>query len=224
MRVGIIGDLHLPYTHPEYLGFVKAVFRKAKVNKVVQIGDLVDNHALSFHESEPTLKGANGELLDARKALKPWFKAFPKMTITLGNHDLIPARQLKRIGMDSEVWMRPLHEVYDMPKGWEIVDTVTIDGVLYHHGYTSAGVNGFRNDANKRMCRTVSGHAHGNAGISASASDHRLVWGMAVGCGVDVHSMAMVYGRHFLQKPIVACGTVINGEPQVHYMSLGEHQ
>ncbi len=222
MNVGIIGDTHEPYCLEGYLEFCKKTFKKAKVNKVVHIGDLVDHHALSFHDSEPMLKGVHGEMLDAKEKLKPWYKAFPKLTLCAGNHDLIPARQLKKIGMDSEVWMRPLGEVYNFPKGWKLVDTVTIDGVLYHHGYTANGVNGFRNDSIKRMCRTVTGHAHGNAGISATASDHRLVWGLAVGCGVDNASMAMVYGKHFMQKPIISCGLVLNGEPQIKYMQLGE--
>ena len=221
-RVGIIGDTHLPYENPDYLEFCVTTFEQWDVDTVIHIGDLVDHHALSFHDSEPTLKGINGELEDARTRLQPWYKAFPKLIMCGGNHDLIPARQLKKIGMDAEVWMKPLKEVYDMPKDWQIVDTITIDNVLYHHGYTACGANGFRNDAKDRMCRTVTGHAHGNCGISASASDHRLVWGMAVGCGVDNDSMAMAYGKHFKQKPIVGCGVVIEGSPYVEYMALGE--
>ena len=222
MRVGVIGDTHIPYEHKDYLKFCKRVFKKHRCNKIIHIGDLIDHHALSFHESEPELKGANGELLDARSRLKPWFRAFPKVTVILGNHDSIPARQLRKIGIDSEVWMRPIDKVYNFPRGWTTADEIKIDNVLYHHGETASGVNGFRNDAIHRMCNTVSGHNHSNAGISATASQHRLVWGMAVGCGVDNKSMAFVYGKHFKQKPIVACGTVINGVPQVHYMNLGE--
>lgn len=221
--VGIIGDTHIPYELDGYLEFCKETFEAYGVDRVVHIGDLIDHHALSFHDSEPALKGANGEYIDAIERLKPWYKAFPKLEICNGNHDLIPARQLKKMGMDCEIWMRPLEEIYKMPKGWKIVDTVTIDGVLYHHGYTANGANGFRNDAIKRMCRTVTGHAHGNAGVSATASDHRLVWGLAVGCGIDNTKMAFVYGKHFLQKPIISCGIVIEGiTPIVEFMDLGE--
>lgn len=220
--VGIIGDTHIPYELEGYLEFCQKMFKAWRVNRVVHIGDLVDHHALSFHDNEPMLKNAAGELVDAREKLQAWYKAFPKLQLCAGNHDLIPQRQLHKIGMEAEVWMRPIKEVYGMPKGWEMVDTVTIDGVLYHHGYTANGVNGFRNDAVRRMCRTVTGHSHGNAGIAASASEHRLVWGMGVGCGVDVTSMAMVYGKHFLQKPIIACGIVQEGSPFIEYMQLGE--
>ena len=221
-RVGIIGDTHIPYEHRDYLDFCKKTFKKHRVDTVIHIGDLIDHHALSFHDSEPSLKGASGEYIDARERLKPWYKAFPECTVILGNHDRIPARQLTKIGIDADVWMRPIDDVYEFPKGWKTETEVRIDGVLYHHGETSNGVNGFRNDAIHRMCNTVSGHNHSNAGISATASQHRLVWGMAVGCGVDNKSMAFVYGKHFKNKPIIACGTVIEGVPQVHYMDLGE--
>lgn len=220
-RVGVVGDTHLPFELEGYLQFVKKTFKKYGVTRVIHIGDLVDHHALSFHDSEPMLMGAHGEMMDARERLKPWYKAFPKLEICGGNHDLIPQRQLKKIGMDSLTWMRPLEEVYNFPKGWKIIDSVTIDNVLYHHGMTACGVNGFRNDAKDRMCSTVTGHAHGNFGVSYSASENRLVFGMAVGCGIDVDTMAFVYGRHFKQKPIVGCGVVINGHPIPVPMDLG---
>ena len=71
--------------------------------------------------------------------------------------------------MEAEAWMRPLADVYNFPKGWTIEDEIEIDGVLYHHGYTANGVNGFRNDSKARMVSTVSGHCHGNAGVSYTA-------------------------------------------------------
>ena len=221
-RIGIIGDTHLPFEREGYAEWCKATFRKHKVNKVIHIGDLVDHHSLSFHESEPMLHGAQGELMTVQSKLKKWFKLFPQLTLIMGNHDKIPQRQLKKIGMDGPTWMRPLKEVYNMPAGWEVVMDYTMDGVYFHHGETALGVNGFRSDAQARMCNTVMGHAHGNAGISATACDHRLVWGMAVGCGVDAKHMAFAYGKNFKLKPIIACGLVLDGEPMVKYMDLGE--
>ena len=221
-RVGIIGDTHLPFEHEGYLDFCKKMFKQWQCDTIIHIGDLIDHHALSFHDSEPELKGANGERIDAIEHLQPWYKAFPELTLIYGNHDKIPKRQLNKLGMDAEVWMRPLEEVYDMPEGWKLTDTVWLDMVCYHHGETALGANGFRNDAMSRMCNTVSGHAHGNAGISAFACEHRLVWGMAVGCGIDAKKMAFAYGKNFKQKPILACGIVIDGEPFVEFMNLGE--
>jgi len=83
-------------------------------------------------------------------------------------------------------------------------------------------VNGFRTDAERRMCCTVSGHVHSNAGISSTATPQELVWGMAVGCGVNAKHMAFAYGKNFLRKPVIACGIVYHGEPVVEFMNLGK--
>lgn len=222
--VGVIGDTHIPYELPEYLPFCKRIFREQGVNRVIHIGDLIDHHALSFHESEPCLQGARGERILATERLRPWFEAFPGLKLIMGNHDKIPPRQLKRIGLDAQVWMRPLAEVYGFPDGWKTVDKVFSNGVLYHHGETALGANGFRNDAQSRMTSTVTGHAHGNSGVSYTATDHRLVFGCAVGCGVDAKSMAFAYGKNFKHKPIISCAVILDDGklPVVFPMDRGE--
>lgn len=222
--VGIIGDLHAPYEHAGYLDFCKKIFKEQGVNKVISIGDLLDNHALSFHDSEPSLVGATGERELAEERLKPWYEAFPELTLIVGNHDLMANRKAIKAGIDPKVYMRPINEVYNFPKGWDVVDKIILNNVMYHHGETATGVNGFRNDAKARMMSTVTGHIHSNLGVSYTATDHRLVYGMAVGCGVDVDSMAFVYGKHFKLKPVIGCGVVAdNGKrPMVFTLDLGE--
>jgi predicted phosphodiesterase len=219
--VGIIGDTHLPYEHEGYLEFCQSIFEQYDVDTVVHIGDMFDNHALSFHDSEPVLQGVTGEYEDARERAKAWYEAFPEATLIQGNHDRIPARQLRKMGMEPSIFLRPIEDLFGMPKGWDVQDSIEIDNVLYHHGETAGGVNGFRLDCQARMRCTVTGHNHSNAGISATATDQELVWGMAVGCGVDHAHMAFAYGKHFKNKPILACGVVIDGSPFVEYMDLG---
>ena len=221
-RVGVIGDTHLPYEKEGYLEFCQETFEAWDVDTIVHIGDMFDNHSLSFHDSEPNLHNVYGEYESAFDRAKDWYEAFPTATLIMGNHDRIPMRQLKKLGMEPTIFMKPFEELMGMPKGWTCEDSIIIDDVLYHHGETATGVNGFRKDCETRMRCTVSGHNHSNAGISATATDQELVWGMAVGCGVDHAHMAFAYGKHFAKKPIIACGVVIDGEPHVEYMDLGK--
>ena len=220
-RVGIIGDTHLPYELDGYLDFCVDTFNKHGVDTVIHIGDFFDNHSLSFHDSEPTLHNVLGEYESAFERAQDWYEAFPELTLVMGNHDRIPARQLRKLGMEPSIYMRPIEELFGMPSGWQVVDQIVIDDILYHHGETAGGINGFRKDAEQRMRCTVSGHNHSNAGISATATDQELVWGLAVGCGVNHEHLAFAYGKHFAKKPIIACGVVIEGEPHVEFMSLG---
>jgi len=220
-RVGIIGDTHLPFELDGYLEFCQETFDTYDVDTVIHIGDMFDNHSLSFHDSEPMLHNVMGEYESALERAQDWYEAFPRATLIVGNHDRIPARQLRKMGMEPSIFMRPLEELFGMPEGWTVADSVVIDDVLYHHGETAGGINGFRKDAETRMRCTVSGHNHSNAGISATATDQELVWGLAVGCGVNHEHMAFAYGKNFAKKPIVSCGVVIEGEPHIEYMNLG---
>jgi predicted phosphodiesterase len=220
-RVGIIGDTHLPYELDGYLEFCQETFDRHGVDTVIHIGDMFDNHSLSFHDSEPMLHNVMGEYESAFERAQGWYEAFPEATLIMGNHDRIPARQLRKLGMEPSIYMRPIEDLFGMPEGWTVADSVVIDNVLYHHGETAGGINGFRKDAEQRMRCTVSGHNHSNAGISATATDQELVWGLAVGCGVNHEHMAFAYGKNFAKKPIVACGVVIEGEPHIEYMNLG---
>ena len=49
MRILVIGDLHLPAEREDYLQFCRDLKKKYKTNMTVFIGDVIDHHAISFH-------------------------------------------------------------------------------------------------------------------------------------------------------------------------------
>ena len=221
MRVGVIGDTHEPFCKDGYAEWCRYIFDCWEIEYVIHAGDLLDYHGASFHDSEPQLKDAYNEHLDAKEALQKWYELFPQLTLVEGNHDIIPNRLLKKIGLDPQTFLKEMGDIYDFPPDWEVCESLIMDNVLYHHGHTATGVNGFLKDAKDRMMNTVTGHVHSNAGIAAFACEDRLVWGMAVGSGVDQKHLSMAYGKHFRAKPIVSCGVVIDGHPYIEYMDLG---
>ena len=58
----IISDTHLPFAVPELIPFLKLLKKKYKPDRVIHIGDEVDKHAMSFHDSDPDLPSAGDEL------------------------------------------------------------------------------------------------------------------------------------------------------------------
>jgi len=120
--VGVIGDTHLPYELEGYLEFCYETFEAWGVDTVVHIGDFVDNHSLSFHDSEPLLHDVHGEYQSAIERAREWYDTFPSLTLIMGNHDRIPARKLKTLGMEPNIYMKPLEEIMEMPDGWHIAE------------------------------------------------------------------------------------------------------
>jgi len=204
-RVLVVGDLHLPFTHENYLGFCKRIYKQYKCNKVVFIGDIIDNHYTSYHETDPDGMSAGGELDLCIDKLRDWYKLFPKADVVLGNHGRMAYRKAMSGGI-SKQWIREFKDVLHVPK-WNFKEDIEIDGVLYVHGEGRQAQTRAKNE----LVKVVQGHYHTKLGVNYFVGQNYIVFAMSVGCGIDRKSYAMAYGKHFA-KPALGCGVVINGE------------
>jgi predicted phosphodiesterase len=207
----IIADTHEPFCLPDYLEFTKDVQRKYNCDDhVIHIGDEVDNHALSYHEKDANGKAIYAEMDDAMKRLLKWYKAYPNVTVCVGNHSALPFRQANTAGIPAR-WLKTYKEVWSAPKGWKWVLEVIIDDVLYEHGTGASGKNAALSRAEKHRMRTVIGHTHTNAGAQFNASRKDLIWGLNVGAGIDHRAYAFAYAKENAAKPVIGCGVVAEG-------------
>ena len=76
-RVLVIGDLHEPFCLDEYLAHCQEVYAKYNCNKVIFIGDVIDNRIIVHHETDADGLGGGAELDIAIFRLQRWYKAFP---------------------------------------------------------------------------------------------------------------------------------------------------
>ena len=210
-RVLVIGDLHEPFCLDGYLEFCKDTYAKYNCNKVVFIGDVVDNHYSSYHETNADGLGGSDELDLAIERLKKWYKSFPDAYVTLGNHDIIISRKAQTSNLPSK-WIKEYKDVLEVPK-WRFVHHVEIDKVAYVHGIGSkAHIRSV-----KDMQSTVQGHHHTECYVQWKVGSNAKIFGMQVGCGIDKDSYAMAYGRWF-PKPAIACGVVIGGHTAINVL------
>lgn len=203
-RVLVIGDLHEPFSIDEYLNFCKETYAKYNCNRVVFIGDILDNHYSSYHETSADGLGGADELEVATERIQDWYQEFPDADVTLGNHDLIIMRKAQTSNLPSK-WIKSYKEVLGTPK-WNFVEELEIDNVMYIHGIGSKA----HIKAVKNMQSTVQGHHHTDAYTQWFVGSNAKIFGMQVGCGIDKDSYAMAYGRWF-PKPAIGCGVVIGG-------------
>ena len=205
-RVLVIGDLHEPFCLDGYLEFCKEQYSVNNCNKVVFIGDVIDSHYSSYHESDADGMGGKAELELAINKLRKWYKAFPDADVTLGNHDRIIIRKAQSSNIPSK-WIKEFADVLETPN-WRFVTDVYIDGVRYVHGDKS----GKPRMATKRdMVSTVSGHYHTDMYCEWLFGKTRAIFALAVGCGIDSKSYAMGYMQGG-KKEAIGLGVVIGGE------------
>ena len=204
-RVLVIGDLHEPFCLDGYLDFCKEQYAIHNCNKVVFIGDVIDNHYSSYHESSADGLGGKFELEQAINKLSKWYDAFPDADVTLGNHDRIIIRKAQSSNIPSK-WIKEFSEVLETPN-WNFVTEVYYDGVRYVHGDKSGKA---RMAAKRDMVSTVSGHYHTDFYCEWMFGKTRAIFGMAVGCGIDSRSYAMGYMQGG-KKEAIGLGIVLGG-------------
>lgn len=210
-RVLVIGDLHEPFCLDGYLEFCIDTYNKYQCNKVVFIGDVIDNHYSSYHETDADGMGGGQELELAISKLAEWYKAFPNAHVTIGNHDRLIMRKAQTSAVPKK-WIKDYKEVLEVPN-WEFVNRVVIDNVQYIHG--EAGTAKVKCKA--EMMSTVQGHLHTQAYTEWFVGANFKVFGMQVGCGIDHESYAMAYAKAG-KKPVIGCGVVIDGKQSINVL------
>jgi hypothetical protein len=215
----VISDMHHPYAHPDTVKFLKAVKSKYKPDTVICIGDEVDFHDTSFHDSDPDLDSAGVELDKAIKSLQPIYKMFPKVTVIESNHGSMVLRKAL-VGKIPRKAIKSYNDVLDAPKGWAwVFDTIvpTPMGPIYFcHGKSGAAGR----LASQYGMSCIQGHFHEKAQITYISTPEKLMFDAHTGCLADDKSLALGYNKVNPKRPIVSVIVVINGVPQIVPMVL----
>lgn len=207
-NVLIIGDIHEPFSRDGYLDHCKNVYSKFGCNKVVLIGDIVDNHYSSYHETDPDGMSGSDELRAAIKKIKKWYEAFPVADVCLGNHDRIIMRKAFSSGISNR-WIKGYSDVLETPN-WNFDLEFEYNNVLYIHGEGGGGINGALSKALNTRKSVVQGHWHTEAHIRWNVSDIDKIFAMQVPCGISDKSYAMAYAKNNIKKSIIGCGVVLD--------------
>lgn len=219
----VISDQHMPYEHPDMFPFLEAVKKKFKPTMIVNIGDEVDKHALSFHDSDVDLPSAGHELEMAIGKIKKMEKLFPEMTIVDSNHGSLALRKFKHHGIPMK-YLASQHEIYGVSEKWQWVNDLTVklpngQDCYFCHGMVKNGIK----LAAQRGTNVVQGHYHTDFKIEYIGNPKNLLFSMQVGCLIDSKSLAFAYDRLNLNRPIIGVGLVVNSHPVLVPMVLNEN-
>ena len=207
-RILVIGDIHAPFELDGYLEFCQETYSKYLCNQVIYIGDIIDNHYTSYHETSSDAMGGLDELEYAIRAVKRWSDAFPVADVLIGNHDRMVMRKAQTSDIPS-AWIKSYNEV--LGTNWNWTERIVYDGVQFVHGEGGTASTKSKND----MMSTVQGHIHTQCYTMWSVGRNFKVFGMQVGCGVDGSSYATAYAKNF-KKQAIGCGVVLGGHTAIN--------
>ena len=218
----IISDTHVPYHHPDLIPFLKDLKEIYKPDRVIHIGDEVDKHAMSFHDSDPDLPSAGDELKQSLPIIKQIEELFPKMDLLDSNHGSLVYRRALKHGI-PKAYLRDYNEFLKVGKGWKWHDDLTIQ-TSNGPGYFCQGkVADVLKLAQSMGMSCVQGHYHSSYNIKYYGNSLGLYYGLQVGCLVDKDSLAFRYNKTQRARPIIGCAGIFNGLPKLIPMVLNKN-
>jgi len=220
-RILVISDLHIPYHRKDSFDFLKEIKKQFKPDTIINIGDEIDCHALSFHDSNPDLPSAGHELSIAKEYIKELENIFPEMTLLDSNHSSLIYRRGIKHGIPRG-FLREYNDFLNVKK-WNWVDDLVLtlpnkQRCLFTHGKSADVIK--VSQIHSMNC--VQGHFHSKFRIDYWANPDNLLWGMQVGCLIEQKNMAFHYAKNFKTKFVMGCGMIIDSIPKLMPMVLDD--
>lgn len=210
----VIPDIHAPYHHKKIFKFLKYLKKKYKPDIIIFLGDEVDGHSWSFHDSDPDLDAPGPEFKKAASVLQTIHKIFPKAHLLHSNHGSLFSRKLKKHGLPIAI-LRPLPELYKTP-GWVWTERILLQTrlglTMLGHGM-SAKAGEWAKDLG---VSTIEGHYHTKFHITWHINALRSYYSIHSGCLIDYDSYAFAYAKQNIKEPCIGA-TIIHpsGNPEL---------
>lgn len=222
-RVLLISDLHIPYHHQDALAFLQHLKEKYNPTRVICLGDELDKHALSYHDSDPDLPSAGDELRKSLPVIAELHEMFPVMDIIESNHGSLVWRKAKTFGIPKH-YIKGYNDVLEVGEGWKWSFDLTItlpngQKCYIHHGKTSDVI---KLSQQMGMC-AAQGHFHETFKIDYWGNPNGLFWGLQCGCLIDDDALAFSYNNVNIKRPVIGTGVIINGQPILEPMILDDN-
>lgn len=219
-RVLFISDMHIPYHHKNLIPFLQGLKDKYNPTRVICLGDELDKHAMSFHDSDPDLFSAGDELRASLPTIALIHKMFPVMDIIDSNHGSMVFRKAKAHGIPRH-YIKSYNDVLEVGPGWVWHNDLTIklpDGqkVYIHHGKSAEAVRTSQAMGMSHVC----GHFHESFGVKYWANPNGLYFAINAGCLIDDQAYAFSYNNVNLKRPIIGTCLIIDGNPVMEAMKM----
>ena len=210
----LYGDLHAPYQHKDTLDFLADVNREWKPDRVIDMGDTLDQYAVSRYPKSPAADNVVKELKKAKKVVRQLGKIFPKVDILKSNHCERLYQRATVAGIPRE-YLLPYATLIDAPDGWKWHDdlslTINATREQLYLIHTKSGTT--LNLAKYYSSNVAVGHKHHSFGVQWFTTPKGTYFAIDVGCLISDKGYAFSYNKGQALRPTKGCFMIVEGVP-----------
>jgi hypothetical protein len=223
-RILIVPDLHFPYCHVDALDFLHKIKKNLCPTRIICLGDELDYHAMSFHDSDPDLESSGRELALGLGYIDTLHELFPKMDLLHSNHGSMAYRKAKHHGMPRHL-LKSYNDVLGVPTDdWRWHGELILE---LPNGLKCKFVHGISANilAASQSCgmSLVQGHHHSLFELRYWSAGNGLHFAITSGCLIDDASMAFAYNKLQVKRPIMGVTFIENSIPTLIPMLVDEN-
>lgn len=223
----VIPDQHAPAMHVDCYKFIKAVAALYKPDKIINLGDEIDHHNLSFHETEESCPfTATKEFEEAQRNFSNFYDMFEEMDIMESNHGSLVFRKAAACKLPRK-FLRTYNEVLEAPATYRWHKNLIVETpkglVNFSHG--NYAPKDIMKKSQLRGMSQVQGHYHNDFEIKYWQNDlGENFFGMTAGCLINDAAYAFLYNKTYIPRPLLGCGIIYDGIPELIPMFLDENK
>jgi hypothetical protein len=206
------------------LDFLHKIKKTLKPTRIICLGDELDYHAASFHDSDPDLDSAGKELVTALGYIDTLHELFPKMHLLHSNHGSMAYRKAKANGMPRHL-IKSYNDVLGVPNDdWSWHESIVLElpngtKCKFVHGI-SANILSASQSIGMSL---IQGHHHSLFELRYWTAGQGLHFAITSGCLIDDTSMAFAYNKLQAKRPIIGVTFIENSIPMLIPMALDEN-
>lgn len=213
--------------HQDSFKFIKWAKDQFKPDKVVCLGDELDYHVLSFHDTELECPySASQEFEEGKKFFSNLYDMFDEMDILESNHGSMVYRKAKSCGIPRS-FMHTYKDVLEAPPGYHWHNSLILKAsngqdIEFHHGNISPKCPMRRSQLTGRS--QVQGHHHNSFEVRWWFNGDKYVFGCTSGCLIDDDKYAFLYNKNNLARPMLGVTWIHEGIAYPIPMELDENK
>lgn len=215
-RILAFSCCHFPFHDSRLFKFFRELNNDFKFDRVVDLGDTLDQYNFSRYSKSPSALSLNEEIKQSKECIAELASIFPDQIKIRSNHCERLYSKAVVNGIPRE-FIKPYNELIGAPEGWKWHDDyiLTVDKTREKIYFTHEKGRDAVSLAKTIGINVVRGHQHNISSIQHIGTPISEIFAAQTGCLISDEGPPFAYNKNNVFRPIKSVVIILDGEPGI---------